>query len=242
MIVYLFDGSFEGFLTCVYYSYYKEKKPQLFIDKNNYIYNFTDEFIEIQSEEDKYERVYASLEKKLNNKTLMRLYYLFLSSEDENHILLYKYIRLCFKYEKEVDLHLNNDIVLSAHKLSRRVLFEAHRFTGFVRFEEVYKDTFYSKISPDHNILPLLINHFTKRFSSMRFIIHDVKRQLAIIYDGQKAIITVLKSEDIPNISSGIYEDLWKNYFKSTTILERENPRLQRRNMPKRYWKNLTEI
>lgn len=64
MIVYLFDGSFEGFLTCIYYSYYNNKKPELFIDKNFYMPNFTYELIEIETEKDKYERVYSSLEKK----------------------------------------------------------------------------------------------------------------------------------------------------------------------------------
>ena len=37
------------------------------------------------------------------------------------------------------------------------------------------------------------------------------------------------------------FEDLWKNYFVSITIKERANPKLQKRMMPKRYWKNLTE-
>ncbi len=242
MIVYLFDGSFEGFLTCIYYSYYNKKKPELFIDKNYYIPNFTYDLIEIGTEKDKFERVYSSLEKKLLDETLRRIYYLFLSSEDENYSLLYEYIKLCFKYEKEVDLHLNNDIILNTHKLARRVSLEAHRFTGFVRFQEVYKDTFYSKISPDHNILPLLLNHFVNRFSSMRFIIHDTKREIAIIYDGKKATLGELKLEQVPKITPGVYEELWKRYFKSTTILERENPRLQKRSMPKRYWTNLPEI
>ncbi len=76
----------------------------------------------------------------------------------------------------------------------------------------------------------------------MRFIIHDTKRELAIIYDGEKPTLGELKLEQVPKITPGIYEELWKNYFKSTTILERENPRLQRRSMPKRYWTNLPEI
>ena len=37
------------------------------------------------------------------------------------------------------------------------------------------------------------------------------------------------------------FEDLWRNYFKSTTIKERINLKLQKRSMPKRYWNNLTE-
>ena len=37
------------------------------------------------------------------------------------------------------------------------------------------------------------------------------------------------------------YSDLWKTYFRSTTIEERRNPKLQSRMMPKRYWKHILE-
>ncbi|ETI99568.1 MAG: hypothetical protein Q611_LSC00264G0001, partial [Leuconostoc sp. DORA_2] len=37
------------------------------------------------------------------------------------------------------------------------------------------------------------------------------------------------------------YSSLWKCYFKSTTIEERKNLRLQRQMMPKRYWKHIFE-
>lgn len=37
------------------------------------------------------------------------------------------------------------------------------------------------------------------------------------------------------------YTDLWKTYFKATTIQERKNLKLQCRMMPKRYWKHILE-
>ena len=38
------------------------------------------------------------------------------------------------------------------------------------------------------------------------------------------------------------FEDLFKTYYKATTIEARKNPRLQNSWMPKRYYKHLTEI
>jgi probable DNA metabolism protein len=38
-----------------------------------------------------------------------------------------------------------------------------------------------------------------------------------------------------------LFQKLWKAYFKSLTIKERINPKLQRQHLPKRYWKYLTE-
>ena len=37
------------------------------------------------------------------------------------------------------------------------------------------------------------------------------------------------------------FQQLWKTYFKSTTIKERLNPRKHKQDMPVRYWKYLTE-
>jgi len=37
------------------------------------------------------------------------------------------------------------------------------------------------------------------------------------------------------------FQELWKGYFNSMTIKERINPKLHRQNLPKRYWKYLTE-
>lgn len=38
------------------------------------------------------------------------------------------------------------------------------------------------------------------------------------------------------------YCELWKTYFKSTTINERRNLKLQARMMPRRYWKHIFEV
>ena len=38
------------------------------------------------------------------------------------------------------------------------------------------------------------------------------------------------------------FEDLWKQFYKSVNIEERKNPKCQKRMMPTRYWKHLTEM
>ena len=38
-----------------------------------------------------------------------------------------------------------------------------------------------------------------------------------------------------------LYDQLWKDYFKSTNIVERRNIKLHLQHVPKRYWKYLTE-
>ena len=82
-----------------------------------------------------------------------------------------------------------------------------------------------------------------KRFSNEYWIIHDISRNKAIIYDTNKYEIIELLQDDCKNLldHKDEYSSLWKCYFKSTTIEERKNLRPQRQMMPKRYWKHIFE-
>ena len=77
-------------------------------------------------------------------------------------------------------------------------------------------------------------------------IIQDIKRNLAIVYDKNDYYLTSLSKSQKDKLlnakDSGQYETLWKQYFKSTNIKERENLRLQSRMMPKRYRHNMVEV
>ncbi|MDZ5001625.1 DUF4130 domain-containing protein, partial [Clostridium perfringens] len=102
----------------------------------------------------------------------------------------------------------------------------------------------YSSIEPDNNILEIISPHFQRRFSDEYWIIHDIKREIASIYNKISWEIKEMDNEiynTLKNYNDG-FQDLWKGYFKSTTIKERINPKLQKRQMPKRYWANLSEI
>jgi probable DNA metabolism protein len=68
---------------------------------------------------------------------------------------------------------------------------------------------------------------------------------------GEKAKITKLSSskiaslEDEKNKNASVndqWEDLWKHYHKTINNESRDNPKLQKQFMPKRYWKYLPEI
>jgi probable DNA metabolism protein len=150
-----------------------------------------------------------------------------------------------FKIGKDIELHKNNDTVLNIDKLAKRVSLERHRFTGFVRFKEI-NNILYSSIEPDFNIVGLLGNHFKNRLTNEYFIINDAKRNIALVYNKEDYYLTTLDSnmKDLLENSydTGEYSDLWRQYFKSTNIKERANSRLQKRSMPTRYWKNLTEL
>ena len=99
----------------------------------------------------------------------------------------------------------------------------------------------YAPCSPDHDDIELLAAHFVARLNAP-FVLHDVWRKKALLYDGNECILTeageaeILESEQEKSFSA-----LWKKYYQSVNIAERKNLRQQRNYMPVRYWRFLTE-
>lgn len=241
MIIYIHDGSFEGFLTCIYQSYYNIKKPEEIISQIDFNNELFYEPIYIETDTIKSQKVYDAIINKLGSETLYNLYYSFLCSDKGNFTAIYKYIKFAFKVGSDVNLHLHNPIVFSIIKMRQKVEKEKHRMLGFIRFKYLEETLLYSSIEPDNDILTLVAPHFQRRLSNEYWIIHDLKRHKAAIYDKECWIIA--EDYELTKINSNTddYEYLWKEYFKSTTIKERTNLRLQSRSMPKRYWKHLLE-
>lgn len=242
---YIYDNTFEGLLTAIFYAY-TSREDCIITKYKDYVPSLLNEVIDIPTEYDKFERVYKSIIEKLNDEVLRNIYYSYLSDFSDSDSLVLKYLKLCYKYGTNINLAKNNDIIILVDKYARKVTGEAHRFNGFVRFKEIAPLSFYASIEPDHNILPLILNHFTSRFSDQNFIIHDLKREMAIVYNKDSATITEFFKEDAKLLNSSIedseYETLWKTFYNSVNIKERKNHRLRNQHMPKRYWNHLTEL
>jgi probable DNA metabolism protein len=244
-LTYIYDGTFEGFLTSIYNSYYSKDKPCKIVSVYDYEPILASNTRTIITEPLKSDKVYSAIRSKISQEALLNTFHVFLSSIKDSDTLLYEYIKLGFKLGKEVDIHLHNDIVLNIHKISRKVTLEKHRMLGFVRFTKLNNDIFYSSISPDHNILSLIANHFSERFQDQKWIIHDLRREIAIIYNEKEWVLSIMPKDYIEiekmRENSEQYENLWKNYFANITIKERINPKLQKRMMPVRYREHLIE-
>lgn len=243
MVDYLYDGSFEGFLTCIYYHYYEEKASGIFTS-DNYQPNILNSFIEVTSEAEKATKVYDAIGKKISPYDLQRIYRVFLSTVDHREILLLNYIRLGFKEGSKISLLHGNPYVSPVEKAEKKVTAEVHRLFGLLRFSVLEGEVLYAVLEPDHDVLEFLADHFTDRYKNEPFIIHDKKRNKALVAQGGEWFITDFTESNLPHFSQkeNEYRALWKKYFQTIAIKERTNPRCQKNFMPVRYWKHLTEI
>lgn len=239
---YIYDGSFEGFLTVIYACYY-EKIPEAIEAESSYNINmlYQDKFIE--TDIIKSDKVYKAILEKISEDTLVHVYRAFLSEVKDIELKLFRYIQLGFKMGSKVNDFLSNEYVSEVQKYAGRVAFEVHRFLGLVRFQE-FKGILYAAIEPTYNILELLGNHFKARLSNEKWIIHDVKRKIGMVYDNGELILRDLEFEKLESNEQEelFYQNLWRAFYKSIAIEERTNKRAQMQHMPKKYWSNLTEL
>ena len=244
MLKLIYEDSFEGFLTSIYYAFYSKDKIVSIDSYDSTDVDMLTTLKYIETDIEKYKKVKNAIVSKIDPLALNKIYSLYLSNYKDKGILCYKYLKTAFKFGSDIHKHLYLDLVRELDLIEKRVHYEVHRFTGFVRFSLINDNFLYSSIEPDNNILELISPHFERRFSNEYWIIHDVKRNIASVYNKVSWEITEM-NEDIYNslkVYNDEFEDLWKNYFVSTAIKERSNARLQKQFMPKRYWKNLTEL
>ena len=243
MITYIYDGSFEGLLTCIYDAFYEVEKPDDIVSEINYIENFLVEKVYIKTDMIKSEKVYEAIENKISHESLKRVFYAYLSELPQSEIMILKYLRLGFQIGPDVNMNLANEHVLNMDNLYKKVGKERHRLVGLLRFKKVKNNILYAQVEPDHNVIALVAPHFQARLSNEIFIIHDTKREIAIFYNRDQWVIKDIEIPDpfLVRDMEENYEDLWRVYFNAISIKRKTNIKLQKRNMPMRYWKHLTE-
>ncbi len=243
MITYIYDGSFEGLLTCIYDAFYEVEKPDDIVSEINYIENFLVEKVYIKTDMIKSEKVYEAIENKISHESLKRVFYAYLSELPQSEIMILKYLRLGFQIGPDVNMNLANEHVLNMDNLYKKVGKERHRLVGLLRFKKVKNNILYAQVEPDHNVIALVAPHFQARLSNENFIIHDTKREIAIFYNRDQWVIKDIEIPDpfLVRDMEENYEDLWRVYFNAISIKRKTNIKLQKRNMPMRYWKHLTE-
>lgn len=243
MLYYIYDGSFDGLLTAIYEAYYRRENPDKIIFQDDYQENFLVTKRIINTDEEKARRVYNSITEKISNYALRNTFYVFLSEIEDAGTYIYNYLKLGWKLGRDVDSYLSDNRVLQIQKIAQRVAGERHRMLGLIRFRKLQGDVYYAPFKPQYNTVGLVAEHFAKRLSQERWIIHDVVREIAVVYKSNEWIIRDMDFKDAPILSKDetIYQELWKGYFNSIAIKNRINPKLQRRCMPKKYWDFLVE-
>ncbi|MCI4625950.1 MAG: TIGR03915 family putative DNA repair protein [Candidatus Magnetoovum sp. WYHC-5] len=248
MVSYLYDGTFDGFLSCLHDCFIlKVAQPCKIYTKNSQEVDLFSKDVIVENSDDKCRWITKLIREQISPVCLDNVTYAFHSEARGVEMLIYNYILLGLKVGRGVDNCLDNclndGVVRQVQALAHKVNYEIHRLKGFVRFEESADGVFYAKIQPKYNILTFLSTHFQRRFCNQLWVIHDISRGHAIIYNRQ--CVSFINLEACGSViceNEKFYQDLWRTYFNALSIEERKNPELQRHFVPLRYRKDITEF
>ncbi len=244
MLYYIYDGSFTGLLSAIYEIYYRRQVPDALLAGGLDCPNLFAEEEIITTDESKAGKVYDAIDEKIGSRSLRNAYNAYLSEHPESPLWIYNYLDLGWKLGSRLDMLLTDERVRRIHSLSQKVGLEKHRMLGLLRFQLVQTNTYYAAIEPDSNIVELIAPHFATRMANQDWVIHDIKRNLAAIYNQKEWVSTPLTLQESLELTreEKYYQKLWQQYYAKIAVTSRINPRLQRQCMPQRYWKHLVEI
>lgn len=254
---YLYDGSFDGLLTTIYHDYYSGRAAGIYQQDSAFQSTlFGGESKIVDTDTSLSDRVWQAIESKLSESALSVVYRVFLSNASDKELLILHFLRYSFSVGSLASSYYTHPHIQPALKIASQVGFESHRYLGLLRFSDT-KNFLYAPFAPDHNVLPLIAEHFTDRLKYENFIIHDTRRQLAVIHDsGDSWRLQVLDetlinqlgregySKDLVrgNSEEILYQSLWSCYFNTISIESRKNTRLQSQFIPRKYRSHLVEM
>jgi probable DNA metabolism protein len=250
-LLFVYDHTIEGLLTAVFDAFARKQTPDKIVASHTPLPLFTDTH-HIVTDATKAERVLAGLRKKISPSAIRMLFACFLYETDEVDTCIFRYILKAFNADRSIELNFADPDVLALSKIYRKVMREEERVRQFVRFQKTVDGLFFACIEPAYNVLLLTKDFFETRFADQPWLIYDVRRKYGLYYNLRETSVVhfpqplfstdtgQLSPEQMDNCEID-FQHLWQQYFRSATIHERINPKLQRQFMPKRFWKYLTE-
>lgn len=238
-MIYLYDGTAEGFL-CAFLLSYSDRDARVASD--GFQLPIGAEAINVATDREKAEKVKERL-LSFDKRSMHDLSVLLRSGDGDKEEVALAYFRLLAQKKRPVLEMLSFEAVRRADDCMRRVGIELHRMKGFLRFFETESGALYAAFSPDNDIVDLLVPHFRARLPRFPFVIHDVKRKKAAVWDTQNVFLAPLdKAEVLIAADENDWQNLWRQYYESVNIPSRERLKQMRGYLPVRYMKFMPEF
>ena len=241
-IAYLYDGSFEGLMCCVYESYYKKELPELIFTKDEAQATLYD-IREIESDRGKAAKVKSAVLNKISAEALDFIQKAFFIVLPRKELLILDFLRKGFKTGRKILDMLTDDTVSVLNKAVAHLGKESALYRGFVRFSDI-GGVMVSVIEPKNFVLPLMMDHFCDRYPEETFVIYDKTHSTMLLGEKGKARLGYVENFEPGEAGIGekAFRRLWQSFYDAIGIQERYNPQCQMSHMPKRYWSQMTEF
>lgn len=241
-LIYVYDGSFDGLLCCVFESYERREVPTEIIAESDLQPSLFRKVL-IDTDFSHSARLRRAIPQKICPQAYEYVWKGYLSCHPQKEMLVLKFLYMGFKYGARVMTMLADDAVNELFKVVQHLGNEAHLYTGFVRFSDC-GGVLIAEIEPQNSVLPIIMHHFCERFRNETFMIYDRTHFMALVYSKGRSEIVPIEELVVPppDDTEIMYRRLWKTFYDTIAIKERENPRCRMTHMPKHYWACMTEM
>jgi len=248
---YIFDGSYYGYLCCVFEAFERKEFDAIPTTSQQLEINIFSQKRQIHTDELKALRILTAMNKIIGPQNGKIFYHNFLSDSLSEWINGFRLMVELFRSGKINMQNYGRPDLLRIHQTVKKVSRERHRMKAFIRFVKSDNGLYTAIVEPDFNVIPLVVDFFKNRFTDQQWLIYDIRRKYGFYYDcrhieevssyGEDEVQNPYSLEIDLDPKEKEFQHLWKTYFKSTTIESRQNLKLHLRHVPKRYWKYLTE-
>ncbi|MDO4324389.1 MAG: TIGR03915 family putative DNA repair protein, partial [Lachnospiraceae bacterium] len=151
------------------------------------------EYREVRTDAGKAAKVARSIRDKMGPDAYQTIYQAALSADPDKADCIYRVVvrgmsaHVTKREAQNVIWNLQNKDVCRVFELSRTVGYEAHRYFQFVRFRELKNGVMFSEIQAEHQVLPLIGDHFADRFPNEDFMIYDNGHNDCLIHGRSRA-------------------------------------------------------
>lgn len=241
-VIYSYDGSFDGLLCCVFESYDKKEIP-VDIVLPGLSHTLLFETKKIITDVAKGKRVLTSIPAKIGASALDFIRHAFLTCLPQKELYILMFLRLGYHHGPKVMNMLTNDVINILSKAITHLNKESHLLKGFIRFS-ILNNVLVGEIAPKNYVLPLLTHHFCQRYPEESFLIYDKTHHMALVYRPHQSAVIPIDELELPEADEEeqAFRKLWRIFYDTIAIQGRYNPKCRQSQMPKRYWKYMTEF
>ena len=240
MTYYTCGYSLEAMLSCIYEAWASRKghrNIRLVLEPVEQ-YTLFDEYIHVDADEEKAQKVADSLCRKISPEFYRELIYTYMAYEPEALDNIYRCMILGFAYGDNALRMMQYRDVMRHRQIYIRLGKEINSFQEFMRFHKVGEEVYVAHFEPKSRIAAALGPIFQDRMPSEHWMIIDDIHREAVIHPRDEDFYMrrltdaeyhrLLETEEY----NDEYTQLWKSFFNATTIKERRNEKCQRNHFP----------
>lgn len=241
-VCYEYDGSFAGFLTCLFEGYRNREEAVCFLGPEDTAATLWDTR-RVDTDQARAVRVWRGICRNISPAAGELARRAFLTCLPQREVCIWQFLRYGFERGSAVMADLGDDRVNTLRRAVQQLDGEAHLYKGFVRFSD-QDGVLTAVIEPKNRVLPVLRAHFTARLNTQCFLIYDRTHREALLYRPRQWAIVPAQDFQMgaPDQRERQYRRLWRAFFETVAIRERTNPRCQNTHLPKRYRAMMTEF